>query len=109
MFLMPTLPPRERDNDGTSPDLSSMSYTKMDDAVQGIWQSAVGSMLAKIDITTAHRTVPVHLVDRHLLVTAWRGKLFIDGALLLASGQLRKYLQSYPMPSSSMVPLALPR
>ena len=27
------------------------------------------------------RVVPVHPVDRHLLATAWRGKLFVDGAL----------------------------
>ena len=38
-------------------------------------------MLAKIDITNAHMAVPVHLVERHLLATAWREKLFIDGAL----------------------------
>ena len=46
-----------------------MSYTKVDDVVQGIWQSGVGSMLAKIDIKNAYRVVPVHPVDRHLLAT----------------------------------------
>ena len=44
-------PPGMSVNDGISPELSSMSYTKVDDVVQGIWQSGVGSMLAKIDIT----------------------------------------------------------
>ena len=44
-------PPGMSVNDGISPELSSMSYTKVDDIVQGIWQSGVGSMLAKIDIT----------------------------------------------------------
>jgi len=58
-----------------------MSYTKVDDVVQGIWLSGVGSMLAKIDINNAYRVVPVHPVDRHLLATAWRGKLFVDIAL----------------------------
>ena len=38
-------------------------------------------MLAKIDITNTYRAVPVHLVDRHLLATAQRWKLFVDGAL----------------------------
>ena len=68
-------------NDGISPELSSMSYKKVDDVVQGIWQSVVGSMLAKIDIKNAYRVVPIHPVDRHLLAAAWRGKLFVDGAL----------------------------
>ena len=74
-------PPGMSVNDGISPELSSMSYTKVDDIVQGIWQSGVGSMLAKIDIKNAYRVVPVHPVDRHLLATAWRGKLFVDEAL----------------------------
>ena len=74
-------PPGMSVNDGISPELSSMSYTKVDDLVQGIWQSGVGSMLAKIDIKNAYKVVPVHPVDRHLLATAWRGKLFVDGAL----------------------------
>ena len=38
-------------------------------------------MLAKINIKNAYRVVPVHPVDRHLLAIAWRGKLFVDGAL----------------------------
>ena len=41
-------------NDGISPDLSSMSYTKVDDVVQGIWQSGVGSMVAKIGIKNVY-------------------------------------------------------
>ena len=36
-----------------------MSYTKVDDVVQGIRQSDVGSMLAKIEITNAYKVVPV--------------------------------------------------
>ena len=79
-------------NDGISPELTTLSYTKVDDVVQGIWQSGVGSMLAKIDIKNPYRVVPIHPVDRYLLPTAWRGKLLTD-SFLLASGQLQKYLQ----------------
>ena len=35
-------PPGMRVNDGISPELSSMSYTRVDDVVQGIWQSGAG-------------------------------------------------------------------
>ena len=69
-----------------------MSYTKVDDIVQGIWKSAVGCMLTKINITNAYRAVPVHLVTIYLLVTAWRRKLFIDEPFLTVSGQLQKLM-----------------
>ena len=72
-----------------------MSYTKVDNVVQGFWQSGVGSMLAKINIKNAYRVVPVHPVDKHLLATAWRGKLFVDRALLFGLRSAPKYLQPY--------------
>ena len=38
-------------------ELSSMSYTRVDDVVQGIWQSGLRSMLAKIDIKKVGKPV----------------------------------------------------
>ena len=69
-----------------------MSYTEVDDIVQGIWKSAVGCMLTKINITNAYRAVPVHLVTIYLLATAWRRKPFIDEPFLTASGQLQRLM-----------------
>ena len=37
--------------------------------------------MAKFDIESAYRIVPVHLDDRFLLGTQWRGNFFIDLAL----------------------------
>ncbi|XP_020898616.1 uncharacterized protein LOC110237372 [Exaiptasia diaphana] len=37
-----------------------------------------GAMLAKFDIESAYRNVPVHPSDRHLLGMRWRSKYFVD-------------------------------
>ena len=47
-------------------------YTRVDIVVQGIWQSGVGSMLAKTNLT--YQTSSDN---------SWRGKLFINRALSL--------------------------
>ena len=68
-------------NDGIATELCSLSYTRVDDVVKGICQLGSGTMMAKIDIKSAYRIVPVHPVDRHLLATSWNGQLYVDGAL----------------------------
>ena len=54
---------------------------KVDDVVQQVLLKGRGSMLAKIDIKSAFRNVPVHPADRHLLGMMWKGQLFIDTVL----------------------------
>ena len=68
-------------NDGITTELCSLSYTRVDDVVKGICQAGPGTLMAKIDIKSAYRIVPVHPVDRHLLATCWKGQLYVDGAL----------------------------
>lgn len=59
-------------NDGISPDLCSLHYASVDDAVAIIWQLGSDTLLIKLDINDAHRIVPVHSVDYHLLGISWR-------------------------------------
>lgn len=40
-----------------------------------------GFLLAKIDIESAFRNIPVHPDDRHLLGMMWEGDLYIDTVL----------------------------
>ena len=40
-----------------------------------------GTLMAKFDIESAYRIVPVHLDDRFLLGMQWRDHFFIDLAL----------------------------
>ena len=65
-------------NDGIPPHLCSLSYVTIDDAIWNILQLGKGTMLAKIDIKSAFRLLPVHPTDRHLLAMKWRGSIYID-------------------------------
>ena len=68
-------------NDGIFPALCSVSYTSIDDAVRCIMRLGRGAMMAKFDISSAYRIMPVHPEDRLLLGLRWRGELLVDGAL----------------------------
>ena len=68
-------------NDGISPDLCSLHYARVDDAVDIIRRLGQGTQLVKLDIKDAYRMVPVHPADYHLLGIEWRGNTYIDRAL----------------------------
>ena len=68
-------------NDGVDALLYSVAYASVDDAVENIGQLGRGALLAKFDLESAYRLVPVHPVDRLLLGVKWAGEVFVDGAL----------------------------
>ena len=68
-------------NDGISKPLCSLSYITVDDAIEEICKSGPECLLAKIDIKSAFRLIPVHLADRHLLGMEWRESVYIDNCL----------------------------
>ena len=68
-------------NDGIDPALCSLAYASIDDAAAHILTLGKGTLLAKLDIKSAYRTVPVHPDDRPLLAVSWQGKVYIDTAL----------------------------
>ena len=65
-------------NDGIPSALCSLSYVTIDDAILKILRSGKGTILAKIDIKSAFRLLPVHPQDRHLLAMSWKGEVYID-------------------------------
>ena len=68
-------------NDGISDELSTLSYVSVDDIVDTILALSQGSLLAKIDVRSAYRVVPVHPEDRMLLGMVWKGSIYVDAAL----------------------------
>ena len=68
-------------NDGIPKHLCSLKYISIDHAVQKILHYGKGTLLAKIDIKSAFRLLPVHPLDRHLLGTMWNNSLYIDTCL----------------------------
>ena len=68
-------------NDGIDKSWCSMRYASVDDAVNRILATGPGTLLAKMDIEHAHRNIPIHPSDRHLLGMEWEGSCFIDTVL----------------------------
>ena len=58
-----------------------MSYISVDEAIKQIIALGHGTLLAKIDIKSAFRLIPVHPADRHLLAMEWKGNVYIDTCL----------------------------
>ena len=68
-------------NDFVSPTLCSLSYASVDDAAAYVYEAGRGTLLAKLDIKSAYRNIPVHPGDRHLLGIQWKGKTYVDTCL----------------------------
>ena len=66
-------------NDGIEPELCSLKYTSVDEAVELVLSSGSRAVMA---IESAYRIIPVHPDDRPLLGMKWRGHIYIDTALV---------------------------
>ena len=55
-----------------------MQYMKVDNIINGIMSLGRGSLLAKFDMESTYRHVPVHSDDHYLLGMKWRAKYFIN-------------------------------
>ena len=68
-------------NDGIDPALTSLTYITVDSVMQVVRQLGKGSLLAKMDIESAYRLVPVHPQDRILQAVEWDGQIYVDPML----------------------------
>ena len=68
-------------NYGISKDDFSLQNVTIDDAIQGIKRLGPGCFLAKTDIESACRLIPIHLSDYELLGMYWDGKYYYDRVL----------------------------
>ena len=68
-------------NDFISKDEFSMHYSTLDDAVALLSRFKKGSMMAKVDLKSAFRMVPIQAVDWELLGMYWRGQYYVDTCL----------------------------
>ncbi len=67
-------PRGESVNDGIERELCSLTYPSVDQAIRSIRHQGLGAELAKFDVESAYRLIPVHPEDRPLLGMQWRGK-----------------------------------
>ena len=68
-------------NDGISPPLCSLQYTSVDKMARAAQVHGRRALLAKVDVKSAYRLVPVHPDDRLLLTVQWKGETFVDAML----------------------------
>ena len=68
-------------NDGIPKEFCSLSYVSVDDVAKHVLELGPGTRMAKVDIRSAYRHVPVHPDDRPLLGMQWRGHICVDKAL----------------------------
>jgi hypothetical protein len=65
-------------NDGIDPNLCSFKYISVRDVSP--WVRG-GAFMAKLDLRSAYRMVPVHSSDQHLLGVRWGSASYCDAAL----------------------------
>ena len=68
-------------NDGIRDSLCSLSYVSVSDAARGVVDKGRGALMAKVDVKSAYRQVPIHPDDRWLMGMLWEGSLYVDTAL----------------------------
>ena len=68
-------------NDAIDKALCSLNYTSVDEAVAIVRTLGQGALMAKLDLKSAYRMVPVAPVDQPLLGFTWDGQTFLDAAL----------------------------
>ena len=56
-------------------------YTSVDRVAEVAAQYGKGAVLAKADIESAYRLIPVHPIDRPLQAMEWKGQIYIDPML----------------------------
>ena len=78
LILGLSFPPHGSVNDGIDPEMCSVRYPTVDQAIARIVELRPGALLAKVDVAHAFRNIPVHPDDRHLLGMCWGNKVYID-------------------------------
>ena len=68
-------------NDGINPAWCSLSYVSVDNLIEVICSLGRGALLAKVDVQSAYRLVPVFPEDCWLLGMHWSGECFVDAML----------------------------
>ena len=74
-------PPDGSVNDGIDPTLCTLSYVTVDEVANLAAYLGKGTLMAKVDIESAYRLIPVHPLDRLLQAIKWRDHIFIDAML----------------------------
>ena len=76
-----SFPPQRSVNDGIDPALCSLSYVSLDTVAAAAAALGPGALMAKVDIESAYRLIPVHPEDCRLLGVEWENQCYYDTKL----------------------------
>ena len=76
-----SFPPERSVNDGIDPALCSLSYVSVDTVAAAAAAFGPGALMAKVDIESAYRLIPVHPDDHCLLGVEWEDRVYYDTKL----------------------------
>ena len=74
-------PPGYSVNDGIDAELCSLTYSSVEQVAMVAAGYLQGALLAKVDIESAYRLIPVHPLDRPLQAVQWEGQVYVDPML----------------------------
>ena len=65
-------------NDNLCRHLTHVAYSSVEDAALAMYSLGLNTELAKIDVRSAYRIIPIHPSERVFLGIQWQGDVFID-------------------------------
>ncbi|KAM9326262.1 uncharacterized protein PAF06_002450 [Gastrophryne carolinensis] len=82
-------------NDGIDKELSSVSYTSFDFALDMVREAGPGALMAKTDIESAFRLLPVHPDSLYLLGCFFEGGYYVDRCLPMGCSISCAYFEAF--------------
>lgn len=82
-------------NDLIPQDLTSVVYEDFDHVASLVVAAGKGALIAKVDIQSAFRILPIHSDDRHLFGFKWRGAFYFDNCLPLGCSLSCALIESF--------------
>ena len=82
-------------NDGIPKECATVKYATVSQAIRFMLKFGQGCYLAKTDIKSAFRIVPVHPSNYHLLGFTWRGKYYYDRVLPMGCSSSCSIFESF--------------
>lgn len=90
-----SFPKGESVNDDIDPELCSVSYTSFDRAMAVVQGTGPGALMAKADIESAFRLLPIHPECHHLLGCELDGEIYVDLCLPMGCSISCSYFEKF--------------
>ena len=82
-------------NAGIPPDFTSVHYVSVDDAIAMIRRLGPGCFLARTDIKSAFRIIPLHSSHYHLFGIKWKNQYYFDKCLPMGCASSCRIFESF--------------